>query len=480
MNSTVPRVGAIAFLLASLAVFKTAAACDKAIPIGGGQLSASNTYPGNPVSYLIDGNVENAWGAGGFASQWVQVDLGSVRPVCQLRLTVAQSPAGVATHTILVGDTEQTLAPLKSISQWFTDRQVVTIPLSVNTRVIRIRTDSSPSWVAWREMQVLSGQSARANNQDLRYAGYFSDGGLDELPNPNPNVAQPREYNVTAAVADSSNVAWTVVRQIPNKIGELRGLSRNDTKLIAVLGDVFFHPTMSYQKAWEFFEMDVILAKYGARIAAVTIADEPDGFNATQLVGFNDKLGFLRARIAASGHNIAVLINYSYLAFRTGNWYGLQFADWIGFDCYPQEQGSTDVLRYNQCTKKNATEYYLISEYVDMLVQMTANTSQRIMLFPQTFYKASPPTIGTVVPSDDKDFISAAYDNMLLIAENEPKVIGLTNFMYQSLDKPGSTDKWMGAEWLTDPDPLSGRDIKAKAQAVGRWSNMPTTSTAPD
>lgn len=451
-------------LAAGLTQF-AACACDKPIPVGAGQVSASNTYPGYPPANAVDGNAATFWNSGGFPAQWIQIDLGSVRPVCSLRLTVLQSPAGNATHTVLIGNDAQSLAPLRTVSKSFADMQVEVIPIAANTRFIRIRTDSGPSWVSWREVQVFSAQTARANNIDLRYHGYFGEGGIDDQPDPTPTVSDPRPYNVTEAVIGHSNVAWTRVWQVDNKIARLNALGRTDTKLIVDMYDIFFDPNTPYATLWSNTGMDALLDRHGARMAAIVIMDEPDVHSDTALIGFDQKLDFLKQRIAARGRSIPVFIDYSYLAFSTNRWPGFARADWVGFNCYPQQHGSTGPFRYDQCNNNGAGGYHRISAQLNTLIAKTS-AAQRVALFPQAFYMlpaGTQATTGTYVPPDAKSFMMAAHDNMLLLAENEPKVVALFNFYHQSLNTP--TESWVGAEWLNDAQP--SRDLRTRLQSIG-------------
>lgn len=451
-------------LMAAMASF-TASACDRPITVGAAQVGASGTYPGSSPANAIDGNTGTAWNSGGFPTQWIQIDLGRVRPVCSLRLTALQSPAGTATHTVLIGDNELSLTPLRTVSRSFADFQVEIVPVAVNTRYIRIRTDSSPSWVAWREIQVFSSQSARANNADLRHYGYFGEGGIDDQPDPTPTVSDPRPYNVTAAVAAHSNVAWTRVWQVDNKIAQLNALGRSDTKLIVDMYDIFFDPSTPHATAWANAGMDALLDRHGSRMAAIVIMDEPDVHTDQELIGFDQKLDFLKQRIAARGRSIPVFIDYSYLAFTTNRWPGFARADWVGFNCYPQQHGSSGPFRYDQCTSNGAGGYHRISGHLNTIIAKTS-ANQRVAMFPQAFYMlpvGTQATTGTFVPLDAKDFMNAAYDNMLLLAENEPKVVALFNFYHQSLNT--SAESWIGAEWLTDTQ--ASRNIRAKLQSIG-------------
>src|SRR2546430_16239080 len=54
--------------------------------------TASNSYPGAPPSLAVDGSLSTMWNSGGYAPQWIQLDLGQSSIISQIRLNVAQSP----------------------------------------------------------------------------------------------------------------------------------------------------------------------------------------------------------------------------------------------------------------------------------------------------------------------------------------------------------------------------------------------------
>jgi hypothetical protein len=119
---------------------------------------ASAELPEQPASLAIDGDPETNWIAGGHPPQWIQVDLGSVRKVATIRLTIAQSPDGATTHRITGGADATTLEPLGEISQVTRNGETIEIvfPTPVAVRLLRIETTASPSWVAWSEIEVLA------------------------------------------------------------------------------------------------------------------------------------------------------------------------------------------------------------------------------------------------------------------------------------------------------------------------------------
>lgn len=124
----------------------------------GKPVTTSLRLPGEPPQNAVDDNAGTQWGAGAGPVQWIQVDLlGSYR-VAEIRLLVAQYPAGVTVHRVQVrassGDFYQTIHEFSvntSDNDWLIFEPES--PLE-NVNQIRIQTVASPSWVAWKEVQV--------------------------------------------------------------------------------------------------------------------------------------------------------------------------------------------------------------------------------------------------------------------------------------------------------------------------------------
>ncbi|MBO1034257.1 discoidin domain-containing protein [Delftia sp. SD018] len=111
------------------------------------------------MAKAADGNPNTIWNAGGGATQWIDIDLGSERMFSILRMLPAQNPSGNTVHHIWGrNDAGQwfdfgEVAGQTSDNQWIEFNNLLEIPV----RVIILQTTSSPSWVAWREFQVYDG-----------------------------------------------------------------------------------------------------------------------------------------------------------------------------------------------------------------------------------------------------------------------------------------------------------------------------------
>lgn len=132
----------------------------------------------------IDDNSDTLWSAGASPPQTYLVTLDKPYLVNSVQLVVAQSPAGQTTHEIWLGDPSGSLTLYKKLDNTFaSDGDTLTVPIDpprVVNRVM-IRTDASPSFVAWREVRVM-GQPPPAGASAL----------AEGTPRPDAAVAWPK------------------------------------------------------------------------------------------------------------------------------------------------------------------------------------------------------------------------------------------------------------------------------------------------
>jgi hypothetical protein len=106
----------------------------------------------------VDGDADTFWNAGASAPAWIEIDLGSAQPVAGIRLLVQQTPSGSTHHRVTCAAAPDMVATLLGEIAGETESlQVLTVTLdpAVSCRIIRIETIASPSWVAWREIEVI-------------------------------------------------------------------------------------------------------------------------------------------------------------------------------------------------------------------------------------------------------------------------------------------------------------------------------------
>ena len=124
----------------------------------GKPVAASRSLPENPPEDAIDDNADTQWIAGEGPVQWIEIDLQGNYRITEIRLLVSQYPAGDTTHRVQVrsssGDAYQTVHEFQGSTNdndWLLFKP--DMPLE-NVSQIRIQTILSPSWVAWKEIQV--------------------------------------------------------------------------------------------------------------------------------------------------------------------------------------------------------------------------------------------------------------------------------------------------------------------------------------
>jgi hypothetical protein len=119
-------------------------------------VTASGFQLDEPPEYAVDGE-PTQWGAGTHPPQWIEIDLGQPYEIGQVRLVVAQWPEGETIHQIWGRGPGEELRLLHEFRGITTEGDILEFlpetPLT-GIQYIRIVTTSSPSWVAWKEIEV--------------------------------------------------------------------------------------------------------------------------------------------------------------------------------------------------------------------------------------------------------------------------------------------------------------------------------------
>ena len=118
--------------------------------------AASATAAGSPPGNATDGVFETVWSSGGSAPQWIEIPVAGSAAIAALRLTPAMFPSGVVTHRVW----GRYPTGLSLLTQWhgtMSDGVPTTVlldpPVSGLT-AIRVETTESPSWIAWRDIEI--------------------------------------------------------------------------------------------------------------------------------------------------------------------------------------------------------------------------------------------------------------------------------------------------------------------------------------
>ncbi len=120
---------------------------------------ASASLSGEGPGRAVDGDPGTGWNAGTSPPAWIEIDLGRGQTIGLVRLRVQQHPAGRTDHRLL-GRGPGTSGEWVELARF---REVTEDPQSLEwrpaapregIRYLRVQTVASPSWVAWREIEV--------------------------------------------------------------------------------------------------------------------------------------------------------------------------------------------------------------------------------------------------------------------------------------------------------------------------------------
>lgn len=122
------------------------------------KVTSSNFLPDQPATNIVDGTGAQ-WGSGEMPTQWIQIDLGQSYKIKLIRLAVGQYPEGNTLHEVYMGSNSSNLKLVHKFEEFTKEGQIIVFePDSAlqDIQFIRIVTTKSPSWVAWKEIEVIS------------------------------------------------------------------------------------------------------------------------------------------------------------------------------------------------------------------------------------------------------------------------------------------------------------------------------------
>jgi len=124
----------------------------------GHDAAASRSLPDEPPMLAVDGSASTQWGAGADAPHWIEIDLTTPTSIGAVRLRVAQFPAGPTVHrvdaTFADGRSEE-VARFEASTEEGDVLEADFSPALEGVVTIRVTTIASPSWVAWKEVEIL-------------------------------------------------------------------------------------------------------------------------------------------------------------------------------------------------------------------------------------------------------------------------------------------------------------------------------------
>lgn len=382
-------------------------------------ITASNSYSGSSPCNVIDGDTHTAWNAGGFAPQWIQLDLGRLMPVRNIRLNTLQSPSGTNTvHAIMVGTDPaklQTVTILDSNTydgQWLdVSSEGFSTPYTGggNIRYIRIYTQSSASWIGWREIEVYGG---------LEYFGYFCDSCWDH-------------DSVAAVTSAGANLVWLPAdAALATKLAEAK--SRGVKAMVYVEDQVFSGYTLvsDWRTRWKAIRDTIVNGGYTKTVAAFYMHDEPyPGATSATMRTLASQIG---TDFPGTPRAAILLVSGSTLMSCTDDpdpQKCLDMFDWVGFDCY----GNWDACGDGSTTM----------DKLNAQLRSRLSGAQRLIAVPQ----ANTPAYGfDETPSGQQNLITYELDRWHKHIVADSKYVAMVPFMW--VDGNGNSAGTYGANRL--------------------------------
>jgi len=128
----------------------------------GASVQVSGELTEFPARAAIDGisasDSSNWWGAGADAPQWIQIDWDQPANIAEISLLISQSPAGETVHRLVDCSSGQNKKILHTFAGNTNDLQWLSHSPDTEWEQIsclRIESIESPSWIAWREIEIM-------------------------------------------------------------------------------------------------------------------------------------------------------------------------------------------------------------------------------------------------------------------------------------------------------------------------------------
>lgn len=122
-------------------------------------MTSSAAFEGLPPEQAVDGLFNTWWGAGAPPAQWIEVDLGTPSEIGRIRLTISQDPPGHTVHRVwgrALGEQAQLLHEFEGDTVGDALLDYAPPEPWQGIQFVRVETVVSPSWVSWREIEVLA------------------------------------------------------------------------------------------------------------------------------------------------------------------------------------------------------------------------------------------------------------------------------------------------------------------------------------
>jgi hypothetical protein len=210
---------------------------------------ASRELPGNEAGEAVDGSPWTYWNSGDYPPQWIEVDLEAPYPLRMIRASITQLPDGVTTHDFLTAGPNplDEFQPLATFSGFTKDQQVLEhAGPPAEVEYILVETTASPSWVAWREIEALSGCTDIPGATGTSYTLTPADIGSTVR-------AVVTATNSSGPTAAASSATATIAPLAPVNVAmpAISGTAKHRYRLSATPGSWRGTPPLSYTYQWQ-------------------------------------------------------------------------------------------------------------------------------------------------------------------------------------------------------------------------------------
>jgi hypothetical protein len=367
-------------------------------------VTASNSEPGYPPIAVLDGDSGTIWDAGSGTTQWIQLDLGTSLAVGKIRLQVAQNPAGATTHVVSAGSDPTQLRTIGTLSQVSSDGQWLELDGYDSTgdrfgdiRYIRVTTTSSPSWVAWKEIEVYGA---------AEYFGYYCDACA--------YVGSSGDY-IEETTANGTNLVWIDVSDADTLTARFTETRRAGAKAMVALAQVLSQGRLNMAA---YPALAAVIRANLDVVAAFYLEDEPYGGQGgvsqtavTELTTLSNQLhsdfpGIPTASIQDT-YSLGTVKSLT-PAGQPASQYAMM--DWVGFDCYDT---------FSNCSGNIETLRSLLGR------------NQRMIAVPWAFLPQGP--LHDTSVASQAQLIGDNYSNWVKTVKSDARYVALIPFLWQGV-----------------------------------------------
>ncbi len=371
----------------------------QSLPSLNSKVTVSSFYAGTNPQALVDGNLSLGWNAGAYAPQWANLELTTPQTISFLRLMSGQSPNGQVQFKITLSAKNGTIIFTQIFDRYVESGRWISIPLLSpisDVTHIKLETLSSPSWIAWQELEASSNLSP--SNKHLKYFGYYGlvSGGL------------PLIYNFAEIKSlGNSNVGIIPSHDIP-KMREMLTLAKSNNLQVFIMPRNIAYSGSSLKTDYQNIlnNLDPVIREFDSSILGFYF-DEMIG-SGTSIGDFIEITGYLK-NIYPTKKILAIESDTPISSSTLPTSYFTHLTD-VGFDYYPSVWSTNN---------QNGWTHYL--ESWEKLKKLAPNLNYWII------------PDGLATTKDQSLRWPELWDKYLGLAMSEDHVVGIMNFIWPSL-----------------------------------------------